>query len=82
MTDNGNGGRIPRTLHTHDLVSGENLFIIYFPVEGVVIINGNSVTRSPGHRGWKGWAGMSVFHRALGNKQYTVETDSIAKLYF
>jgi len=81
MTDNGGGGRIPRTLHTHDLVSGENLFIIYFPLEGFVAINGHPVTQSPGHKGWKGWAGMSVFHSGLGNKKYTVATDSINKLY-
>ena len=82
MTDNGGERTAPRIIRTHDLVSGEDLVIVFFPLTDVLAINGHSVNQSLGHKGWKGWAGMSVFHRALGNKKYTVETDSIAKLYF
>ncbi len=78
MTDNGNRGRVPRTLHTHDLVSRENLFIVYFPVEGVVTINGYSVTRS---QEIEGLDGNTVFHRALGSKVITVATEKIATLF-
>ena len=38
----------PRTLRTHDLVTGEELLIAYYPNAGVVTVNGYSVTRSPG----------------------------------
>jgi hypothetical protein len=82
MTGNGGERTAPRIMRTHDLVSGEDLIIVFFPTTDIVTINGHSVIQSLGHKGWKGWAGMSVFHRALGNKKYTVETDSIAKLYF
>jgi hypothetical protein len=81
MTDNGGERTAPRIVRTHDLVSGEILAIVFFPLTDVLTINGHSVTQSPGHKGWKGWAGMSVFHRGLGNKKFVVATDSISKLY-
>ena len=79
MTDYGGGGRIPRTLHTHDLVSGENLFIIYFPVEGLVSINGYAVTRSDE---FQEALGMAVFHRTPTDKPFTVATESLSELYW
>ena len=78
MTDNGGGRRFPRMIRTHDLVSGEDLLIVFFPKAGVFTINGYLVTRSPG---LSGWAGESEFHRDLGNKKYTVATVSLTQLY-
>ena len=78
MTDNFNGGRVPRTLRTHDLVSGEELSMVYHPEAGEVSINGDSVTRSLG----RGGAGRAVFYRAPDDKLFTVTTDSLFELYF
>ncbi len=78
MSDNGSWGRIPRTLITHDLVSGEDLFIVYFPKEDLVTINGYSVTQSLGHEGSEG---QSIFHRGPDNKVYTVAADRTATLF-
>ena len=78
MSDNFKGGRVPRTLHTHDLVSGEDLFIVYFPTEGVVTINGYPVTRLIGR---EHSVGQSVFQRGPGDKEYTVATDRATTLF-
>jgi hypothetical protein len=67
-----------RTLHTHDLLSGEQLWIAYFPTAGVVTINGYSVTRSPEQ---EVAASQAVFHRDLGSKLFTVESASFSKLF-
>ena len=78
MTDNNKILHISRMLRTRDLESGEELMVVYFPTVGSVTINGDSVTRS---LGLGNWAGQTVFHGALGNKKFTVATDSVAKLY-
>ena len=78
MSDNEGGGRVPRTLHTHDLVSGENLFIVHFPVEGVITINGYAVTRSDE---FSEALGMAVFYRTPTDKPFT-EADSLRELYW
>lgn len=65
-------------LRTHDLVSGEELLMVYYPGVGEVSINGYSVTRSLG----RGGAGQVVFYRDLSNKLFTVTTDSLSELYF
>ncbi len=46
ITGNNNTQYATRTLATHDLVTGEELAIAYFPRAGVVTINGYSVSRS------------------------------------
>ncbi len=78
MSDNGDVRRATRTLHTRDLVSGDELFIAYFPRAGVVTINGYSVTRS---QELEGLNGNTAFHRPLGNKLFTVATEKIATLF-
>jgi len=78
MTDNGDWGRISRTLQTRDLVSGEELSMVYYAEAGEVSINGYSVTRSLG----RGGAGLVVFYRALGNELFTVTTESFFELSF
>jgi len=47
MTENDVEQYATCTLHTHDLVGGQELLIAYFPEAGVVTVNGSSVTRSP-----------------------------------
>ena len=78
MTDNGNGRHVTRIVRTHDLVSGEELLIVYFSRVDQITINGDSVTRS---LGFGSRAGQSVFQRHLGNKKFTVATDSVNHLY-
>ena len=67
-----------RSLHTHDLLSGEELEIVHFLNSGVVTINGYSVTRSPK---LEDSAGQAVFHRALGDKLFTVASDKFGRLF-
>lgn len=78
MTDNGGERTDTRILNTHDLVSGEEVVIAYFPKAGVVTVNGYSVTRS---QEFEDLNGKTVFHRPLGSKLYTVATDKIAPLF-
>ena len=66
-------------VRTHDLVTGEELLIIYFPKEGDMTINGYSVTRS---LGFGGLEGQSVFDQVLGTKKYTVPTEILRELYW
>ena len=79
MTDNGGGRQVTRMIRTHDLVSGDELLIVYFPRAGVVTINGYSVTRSPELEDSEGV--QSMFHRGIGNKLYSVSIDSLTQLY-
>ena len=37
----------PRTVTTRDLVTGDKLLIAYFPMPGMVTVNGYAVSRSP-----------------------------------
>lgn len=78
MNENNNEQYATRTLHTHDLVNGEELLIAYFPEAGVVTINTYSVTRSPEHEDKDGQA---VFHRAMDQKLFTVDMNTLTKLY-
>jgi hypothetical protein len=77
MTEN-NDEQSYRSLHTHDLLSGEELDIVYFIKSGVVTINGFTVTRSPK---LEDSVGQAVFHRDLGDKLFTVETDKFGRLF-
>jgi len=52
--------------------------IVYYPKAGEITINGDAVIRS---QGFSDWEGESVFQQALGNKQYTIATDVLTKLY-
>ena len=78
MTDNGDVRYATRILNTHDLVSGEEVVIAYFPKAGVVTVNGYSVTRS---QEFEDLSGKTVFHRPLGNKVFAVATEKIATLF-
>ena len=78
MTEISDGQYATRTQGTHDLLSGEELLIAYFPEAGVVTINGHSVTRSPK---LENSASQAIFHRALGDKLFTVSTDSFSRLF-
>jgi hypothetical protein len=77
MTEN-NYEQSYRSLNTHDLLSGEELEIVYFLKSGVVTINGFTVTRSPA---LEDKASQAVFHRALGDKTYTVATENFGRLF-
>jgi hypothetical protein len=78
MTNNYNTQNAARMLRTHDLVSGEELLMVYYPGPGEVSINGYSVTRSLG----RGGAEQVVFYRAFSNKLFTVMAESLSELYF
>ncbi len=78
MTKNNNEQYATKTLRAHDLVSGQELLVAFFPEAGVVTINGWSVTRTPEHEDKDGQA---VFHRAMDNKLFTVDMNSLRKLY-
>lgn len=78
MTENDVEQYATRTLHTHDLVGGEELLIAYFPEAGVVTVNGSSVTRSPE---LEDRASQAVFLRPLGNKLFTIETSVLSRLF-
>ena len=67
-----------RTVHTYDLESGEELLVAYFPVAGIVTINGFSVTRAQAHDDIDSQA---IYLRRTDNKLFTVDTLSLTKLY-
>lgn len=79
MNENSNMQHATRYLRTHDLVNGEELLIVYFPKEGEIAINGYSVNQA---MGFSGLPGQTVFHQVLGNKKYTVATESIREIYW
>jgi len=68
----------PRTVSTRDLVTGENLLLVYFNVSGVVTVNGYSVNRSPE---LEDRASQAVFLRPLGNKLFTIKTSILSRLF-
>jgi len=78
MTDNGNGRDLPRMTRAHDRVTGEDLMIVFYPKAGKVIINGDTVVLS---QALAGREGESVFQQALGDKLFTVSTDSFSRLF-
>lgn len=79
MTDNNNTQYATQMLRTRDLESGEELLIVYYPRAGVVIIDGYRVARS---QGFEDIDRKAVFHRSLGDKLYTVATNSLSELYY
>ena len=78
MIENDDEQNATRTLHTHDLVGGEELLIAYFPEAGVVTVNGSSVTRSPE---LEDRASQAVFLRPLDNKLFIIET-AVLSMFF
>ena len=68
----------PRTVTTRDLVTGDQLLIAYFPMPGMVTVNGYAVSRSPE---LEDRASQAVFLRPLGNKLFTVETAILSRLF-
>ena len=79
MTDNNGSQFATRDIRTHDLLTGEELKITFFPRAGVVTINGYSVNRSQRSEDLDDRA---VFLRSLDDKQFTVSTDSLSELFF
>jgi hypothetical protein len=79
MTDNNGSQFATRDIRTHDLVTGEELLIVYFPRVNAITINGYSVTRSDV---FEDSLGRAVFHRTPSDKPFTVETDSLSELYW
>ncbi len=53
--------------------------VIFYPMAGKVIINGDTVVHS---QAFSDREGESVFHQVLGGKNYTVATDVITSLCF
>ncbi len=78
MNENNNEQNKPQTLPTHDLVTGEELLITYFPNAGVVTVNGYAVTRSPA---LEDKVSQAVFHRPLYDTLFTVETAILSRLF-
>ena len=78
MSNNHREREKTRTLRTRDVKSGEELIIAYFPEAGVVTINAFVVNRSPAHEQTSKHA---VFHRDMGDKLFTVPSESIAELF-
>ena len=79
MTSTSNAQYASRDIRTHDLVTGEELLIVYFPRVDAITINGYSVTRSDV---FEGSLGRAVFHRTPSDKPFTVETDRLRELYW
>ena len=79
MTDNNDSQFAARDMRTHDLVTGEELMITFFPKAGVVTINGYSVKRS---QKLEDMDEKAVFLRSLDDKIFTVSTDSLSELFF
>ena len=78
MSDNNNHQTAKRIVHTIDLESGEALYVAYFPVAGVITINGNSVTPAEGDQGMDE---QSIFLRRIDKKLFTIDTMSLSKLF-
>ena len=78
MFDNKYQQTAKRIVHTVDLESREALFVAYFPVAGVITINGDSVTRAQGDEGMDG---QTVFLRRIDKKLFTIDTLSLSKLF-
>jgi len=68
-----------RDIRTYDLVTGEELLIVYFPKVDAITINGYSVTRSDV---FENSLGKAVFHRNPSDKPFTVAIDSLSELYW
>ena len=79
MSDNNGSQFATRDIRTHDLVTGEELMIAFFPRAGVVTINGYSVNRS---QKFEDLDENAVFLRTLDDKLFTVSTDSLGELFF
>ncbi len=79
MTDNNDTLYDVRDIRTHDIVTGEELLIVYFPRSGVVTINGYTVSRS---QKLQDLYEKAVFHRPLSNKPFSVATTSLTNLFF
>ncbi len=79
MTDNNDTLYDVRDIRTHDIVTGEELLIVYFPRVGVVTINGYTVSRSQKLRDLYERA---LFYRPLSDKPFTVATTSLTNLFF
>jgi len=68
-----------RDIRTHDLVTGEELFIVYYPKVDAITINGYAVTRSDV---FEDSLGKVAFHRTPSDKPFIVATDSLGELYW
>ena len=68
-----------RDIRTYDLVTGEELLIVYFPKVDAITINGYSVTRSDM---FEDSLGKAVFYRTPSDKPFTVATESLSALFF
>ncbi len=79
MTGTSNTQYASRDIRTHDLVTGEELLIVYFPKVDAITINGYSVTRSDM---FEDSLGKAVFHRTPSDKPFTVAIDSLSELYW
>ncbi len=79
MTGTSNTQYASRDIRTYDLVTGEELLIVYIPRVDAITINGYSVTRS---HVFEDSLGRAVFHRTPSDKPFTVETDSLRELYW
>jgi len=79
MADNNGSQFATRDMRTHDLVTGEELMITFFPRAGVVTINGYSVNRS---QKFEDIDEKAVFLRTLDDKLFTVSTNSLGELFF
>ena len=78
MSDNINKQYAARTAHTYDLESGEQLLVTYFPVAGVVTINGHSVSRAQKDEDMDRQA---RFLWRTDKKLFTVDALSLTKLF-
>lgn len=67
-----------RYIRTHDLSTGQELLIIYFPEAALFAINGHAVARSEKFD----LDGKVVFHRPHSDKLFTVDISSLTELLF
>ena len=78
MNDNIISQYATRDIRTHDLSTGEELLIVYFPEAAVFTINGYPVARSQKFD----LDGKVVFHRPHSDKLFTVAISSLTELLF
>ncbi len=79
MNDTSNTQNASRDMRTYDLVTGEELLIVYFPKVDAMTINGYSITRSDMY---EDSLGKAVFYRTPSDKPFTVSTESLSALFF
>lgn len=79
MSSNNSSQYAVRDIKTHDLVTGEELLIVFYPDAEVLTINAYTVTRS---QSADDLDEKAVFHPKIGDKVFTVAAEKLSELFF